>query len=64
MLPKALHLVSMQEVKAEIPVNQLEVQTFGEEEGFGFRSLATDDSGSMLARNVEADIATRTQQVE
>jgi hypothetical protein len=64
MLPKALHLVSMQEVKAEIPVNQLEVQILGEEEGFGFRSLATDDSGSMLARNVEADIATRTQQVE
>lgn len=64
MLARALHLVSMQEVKAEIPVNQQEAQALGEEEGFGFRSLATNNSGSMLARNVGVDITMRTQQVE
>ena len=61
---RALSLVSMREVEADIPVNPHEAQALGEEEGFGFPSLATDDSGSMLARNVGADIAMRTQQVE
>ncbi len=54
----------MQEVKAGIAVSQHEAQSLGEEEGFEFRSLAAESSGSMLAKNIGADIEMRTQQVE
>jgi hypothetical protein len=47
----------MQEVKAGIAVNQHEAQPLGAEEGFGFRSLAVESSGSMLAKNIGVDRA-------